>query len=80
MAAIRSPRLTGRPIRRGPTAAVTPEEAMPEPAMVESGGVRWVHIPKPRHYAQDSDAIEAFKKSSPPAWRRSERRGRAANE
>ena len=35
---------------------------------------------RPRHYAQDSDAIEAFKKSSPPAWRRSERRGRAANE
>lgn len=35
---------------------------------------------RPRHYAQDPDAIEAFKKSSPPAWRRSGRRGPAANE
>jgi transposase len=34
---------------------------------------------RPRHYAQDPDAIEAFKKSSPPAWRRSERRGPTAN-
>ena len=26
---------------------------------------------RPRHYAQDPEAIEAFKKTSPPSWRRS---------
>jgi len=26
---------------------------------------------RPRHYAQDPDAVEAFKKTSPPSWRRS---------
>jgi transposase len=26
---------------------------------------------RPRHYAQDPEAVEAFKKTSPPAWRRS---------
>ena len=29
---------------------------------------------RPRHHAQDPDAIEAFKKPSPPAWQRSRRR------
>jgi putative transposase len=28
---------------------------------------------RPRHYAQDPETIEAFKKTSPPAWRRSRR-------
>ncbi len=28
---------------------------------------------RPRHHAQDQDAIPAFKKPSPPAWRRSRR-------
>ncbi|MGU3328686.1 helix-turn-helix domain-containing protein [Methylobacterium mesophilicum] len=28
---------------------------------------------RPRHHAQDPDAIPAFKKPSPPAWRRSRR-------
>ncbi len=28
---------------------------------------------RPRHYAQDPEALEAFKKTSPPAWRRSHR-------
>jgi magnesium transporter len=53
MPAIRTPRLTVRPVRRGPSSVVTPEEVMPEPTVVESGGLRWVHIPKPRHYAQE---------------------------
>ena len=53
MPAIRTPRLTVRPVRRGPTTVVTPEEVMPEPTVVESGGLRWVHIPKPRHYVQE---------------------------
>ncbi len=26
---------------------------MPEPAIITTNGIRWVHIPKPRHYAQD---------------------------
>ena len=29
---------------------------------------------RPRHHAQDADAIDAFKKTSRPAWRRSARR------
>jgi transposase len=29
---------------------------------------------RPRHYAQDADAIENFKKTSPPNWRRSSNR------
>ena len=53
MPAIRTPRLPVRPVRRGPTSVVTPDEAMPEPAIVESHGIRWIHIPKPRHYAQE---------------------------
>lgn len=28
---------------------------------------------RPRHYAQDTDAAEAFKKTSPPLWRKSPR-------
>jgi transposase len=33
---------------------------------------------RPRHYAQDADAMAAFKKTSPPSWRRSpSRRPRA---
>ena len=28
---------------------------------------------RPRHYAQDPETIEAFKKTSPPAWQRSRR-------
>lgn len=31
---------------------------------------------RPRHYAQNEFAIEAFKKNSPPNWRRSERASR----
>lgn len=33
---------------------------------------------RPRHHAQDADAIPAFKKTSPPSWRRSGRASRAA--
>lgn len=33
---------------------------------------------RPRHHAQDAEAIPAFKKISPPSWRRSGRRSRAA--
>lgn len=53
MPAIRTPKLIVRPVRRGPATVVTPEEAMPEPSVVEQNGLRWVHIPKPRHYAQE---------------------------
>ena len=53
MPAIRTPRLTVRPVRRGRTAVVIPEEVMPEPAIIEANGIRWIHIPKPRHYAQE---------------------------
>ena len=34
---------------------------------------------RPRHYAQDPEAVEAFKKTSPPAWRRSRGPRRAAS-
>jgi hypothetical protein len=33
---------------------------------------------RPRHHAQDADAIPAFKRTSPPSWRRSTRVSRAA--
>ncbi len=33
---------------------------------------------RPRHHAQDKDAIDAFKKTSPPAWTRSAGRSRPA--
>ena len=33
---------------------------------------------RPRHHAQDDDAIPTFKKTSPPRWRRSGKRSRAA--
>ncbi|RRH92159.1 winged helix-turn-helix domain-containing protein [Mesorhizobium tamadayense] len=33
---------------------------------------------RPRHHAQDAEAIPAFKKTSPPSWRRSGRASRAA--
>ncbi len=32
---------------------------------------------RPRHYAQNEFAIEAFKKTSPPSWRRSNRNSRS---
>lgn len=34
---------------------------------------------RPRHHAQDADAIPTFKKTSPPRWRRSARRSRAVH-
>jgi transposase len=34
---------------------------------------------RPRHHAQDPDRLEAFKKTSPPRWRRSPKVRRAAN-
>ena len=34
---------------------------------------------RPRHHAQDDDAIPTFKKTSPPKWRRSGQRSRAAH-
>jgi transposase len=34
---------------------------------------------RPRHHAQDSDALEAFKKTLPPAWMRSRRAMRRAS-
>jgi transposase len=34
---------------------------------------------RPRHHAQDPETLEAFKKTSPPRWRRSPRVRRAAN-
>ena len=36
--------------------------------------------PRPRHYAQDPEALEAFKKTFPPAWRRSRGPRRAASQ
>ena len=33
---------------------------------------------RPRHHAQDANAIPAFKKTSPPSWRRSAHVSRAA--
>lgn len=33
---------------------------------------------RPRHHAQEADAIPAFKKTFPPSWRRSARRSRRA--
>lgn len=33
---------------------------------------------RPRHHAQDADAIPAFKKTSPPSWQRSGRRSHSA--
>lgn len=33
---------------------------------------------RPRHYAQDADAMAAFKKTSPPSWRRSQPKRRRA--
>ena len=33
---------------------------------------------RPRHHAQDKEKIAAFKKTSPPAWRRSAKRSRPA--
>ena len=53
MPAIRTPRLPVRPVRRGPATVNTPEEAVPEPSIIEGQGIRWIHIPKPRHYAQE---------------------------
>ena len=35
---------------------------------------------RPRHHAQDEDAIPTFKKISPPKWRRSGRHSRAAQQ
>lgn len=52
MPAIRTPRLPVRPVRRGPAAVTTPEEVISEPAVIESHGVRWIHIPRPRLQAQ----------------------------
>jgi len=34
---------------------------------------------RPRHHAQDADAIPAFKKTSPPRWQRSGRRSPVAH-
>jgi transposase len=34
---------------------------------------------RPRHHAQDDDAIPTFKKTSPPKWRRSGQRSRTAH-
>jgi transposase len=34
---------------------------------------------RPRHHAQEEDAIPTFKKTSPPRWRRSGQRSRAAH-
>lgn len=53
MPAIRTPRLPVRPIRRGPSTPVTPEEVTPEPSIIEGHGLRWIQIPKPRRYAQE---------------------------
>lgn len=41
------------------------------------GGYRKLSA-RPRHHAQEEDAIPTFKKTSPPRWRRSGRRSRAA--
>jgi magnesium transporter len=52
MPAIRPPRLPVRPGRKRANASGVVQEATPEPASIEVNGVRWVHIPKPRHHAQ----------------------------
>ncbi len=33
---------------------------------------------RPRHYAQDGEAVTAFKKTSPPSWQRSQGKRRCA--
>jgi magnesium transporter len=53
MPAIRTPRLPVRPVRRGPAAVAPPEEVMTEPLIIDDNGIRWIHIPKPRHNAQE---------------------------
>ncbi|HSM34588.1 MAG TPA: magnesium transporter CorA family protein [Anaerolineae bacterium] len=53
MPAIRPPRLPVRPVRRGRPDPPPPEEVMPDPAIIEAHGIRWVHIPKPRYHAQE---------------------------
>lgn len=35
---------------------------------------------RPRHHAQDADAIPSFKKTSPPSWRQSDRLSRVARQ
>jgi magnesium transporter len=53
MPAIRTPRLPVRPVRRGRVIPVPPEEVFPEPAIIAGNGIRWINIPKPRHFAQE---------------------------
>ena len=53
MPAIRPPRLAVGAVRRGRTAPALPEETFPEPTIATGHGIRWIHMPKPRHYAQD---------------------------
>jgi magnesium transporter len=50
---IRSPRLPVRPVRRGPDKLQPPDDLLGEPDTISSGGVRWIHIPKPRISAQE---------------------------
>ncbi len=42
-----------RPVRRGPVTSPTLEEPLADPATITGNGIRWIHIPKPRHSAQE---------------------------
>jgi magnesium transporter len=50
---IRSPRLPVRPVRRGPSLPIAPEEPFADPATITTNGLRWIHIPKPRQAVQE---------------------------
>jgi magnesium transporter len=54
MPALRPPRLAVATVRRRPVATTeVPDEVFPEPTIASGNGIRWIHIPKPRHYAQE---------------------------
>lgn len=53
MPVIRTPRLPVRPVRRGRAVPVAPEEEFPQPEIISTNDIRWIHIPKPRHFSQE---------------------------
>jgi magnesium transporter len=53
MPTIRPPRLAVGSVRRSRPAPALPDETFPEPTIATGHGIRWIHMPKPRHYAQD---------------------------
>ena len=53
MPTIRPPRLAVGSVRRARAAPALPDETFPEPTIATGHGIRWIHMPKPRHYAQE---------------------------